>query len=83
MAKPKKKKDTVESYYLTPPQVSKRWRVLFNYRIRPGTLANWRSKKTGPKFVKPSKAIFYQLDDLRAWERKNGLRQQRHPVAND
>lgn len=31
------------------------------------TLASWRSTNQGPDFVKLGKAVFYRLDDIRAW----------------
>ncbi len=39
--------------------------------ITPGTLANWRSWKTGPKFTKlgdsPKSRIIYKESDLKKW----------------
>jgi len=31
------------------------------------TLEQWRFKKTGPKYYKPSKIIYYMKEDLDAW----------------
>lgn len=31
------------------------------------TLAEWRSKKTGPDFVKLGKKVMYRADDVKEW----------------
>jgi hypothetical protein len=36
-------------------------------RVKPETLANWRSKGRGPRYVKIGRACFYIRGDLAAW----------------
>jgi predicted DNA-binding transcriptional regulator AlpA len=31
------------------------------------TLATWRAEKTGPKPAKLGKAVFYRVEDIKAW----------------
>lgn len=35
------------------------------------TLAQWRSKEYGPHYVRVGKGIFYPLDELRGWLKRN------------
>ncbi len=37
--------------------------------VRPGTLANWRSERRGPKYHRPGggRVIRYRVDELIAW----------------
>lgn len=48
--------------YLTPDEVVARYRGIVSIR----TLSNWRSLRTGPKFVKIGKAVLYDEDELDA-----------------
>jgi predicted DNA-binding transcriptional regulator AlpA len=52
----------IEKRALTPRDVS------FMFGLSEGTLANWRCKRTGPRFYKagPRKVIYF-LADLDAW----------------
>lgn len=50
--------------YLKPKEVTKRW----NFAITPGTLANWRSQKKGPPFIRFGSRVLYPLDKLEKWE---------------
>ncbi len=34
------------------------------FSIAPGTLANWRSAKRGPKFYKAKRKVLYKLSEL-------------------
>jgi hypothetical protein len=34
------------------------------FSVSPGTLANWRSLKKGPRFYKVNRKILYKLEDL-------------------
>ena len=52
---------------LTPAEVARRW----NDAVTVGTLANWRSKREGPPFVKFGSRVRYPLEKLIAWEAKN------------
>ncbi len=36
------------------------------------TLAMWRSKGTGPQFIKPNGRVFYYQEDLDAWLTQGG-----------
>lgn len=53
--------------YLTPAELSVRLRGT----VTTGTLANWRSRGTGPRFIRAGKGILYPLDEVVAWERRN------------
>lgn len=53
--------------YLTPVELSKRW----NGAVTTGTLANWRSKGTGPTFAKFGSRVRYPLAKVMAWEIAN------------
>lgn len=37
------------------------------YDLDPGTLANLRSQRRGPKFFKVGRKIFYRPSDVEAW----------------
>jgi excisionase family DNA binding protein len=47
--------------YLTPEEVAKR------LQVSEGTLANWRSKRRGPPYMKRG-GILYPAEKLDAWE---------------
>jgi hypothetical protein len=55
--------------FLTPQQLAARW------ALRPATLAEWRVKGQGPRFLKPGHTpkarVRYRLDDIEDWERAN------------
>lgn len=53
--------------YLTPSQLSERW----NGAVTTGTLANWRSKGSGPAFAKFGSRVRYPLARVAAWEAVN------------
>lgn len=53
--------------FLTPHQLVKRW----NGVVTTGTLANWRSKRTGPTYTKLRGRILYAVSAVEEWERKN------------
>lgn len=50
--------------YLTPVEVSD----YFGGNINLQTLANWRSCKEGPPFIKAGGKVLYPLSFLKAWE---------------
>jgi hypothetical protein len=62
--------------FLTPQQLASRW------GLRPATLADWRVKGQGPRFLKPGRTlkarVRYRLDDIEAWEQAN---QHEHTAA--
>jgi len=60
---------------LTPEELAKRWRGAVNAT----TLANWRSRKKGPPYIKIGADIFYPVADLEAWEQANIVRPQQKP----
>ena len=57
--------------YLTTEELADR------LRRSPGTIANWRSKGQGPRFLRPSGGkrgrILYRLEDIDEWERSSLL----------
>lgn len=53
--------------YLTPSELSKRW----GGAVTKGTLANWRSKRKGPPFVKFGHSVRYRVDQVIGWEEQN------------
>ncbi|HEX5676759.1 MAG TPA: helix-turn-helix domain-containing protein [Alcanivorax sp.] len=50
--------------YLTPKEVSDRYKGSITVK----TLANWRTKKSGPKWTKIGGKILYRLDHILKWE---------------
>jgi excisionase family DNA binding protein len=40
-------------------------------RVSKGTLANWRNKGEGPRFVKFGRRVLYPESELAAFEQKN------------
>lgn len=52
--------------FLTEDEISDRYRGA----VSPGTLRNWRSKGSGPPFLKIGKSVLYPLEGLLAWERR-------------
>lgn len=58
---------TLDSKFLTPEEVSERYRG----GVSVGTLRNWRAMKIGPSFVKIGKAVLYPIGDLEAWDERN------------
>lgn len=59
-----------KKHYLTPEEVVDRYRGAMSIR----TLANWRSMRTGPKFLKIGKAVLYDAADLDAWDDRNTVK---------
>ena len=55
------------SDFLTPKELVSRWRGSVNIR----TLANWRAKKTGPKYIKAGRQILYDVKHVEQWEKEN------------
>ena len=56
----------IERRALTPRDVS------FMYGLSEGTLANWRYKRTGPRFYKAGqRKVIYFLNDLENWSKSN------------
>lgn len=53
--------------FLTAEQLARRWAGI----VTTGTLANWRSKRVGPQFVKLRGRVLYPLDRVTAWEAEN------------
>lgn len=52
----------MENINLTPAEVAQR------LRTTTGTLANWRVKGEGPKFIKSGKKVLYPIAELVAYE---------------
>jgi len=53
--------------FLTADELVKRWGNV----VTRGTLANWRSKRVGPPFVKLRARVVYPVPDLIEWEKQN------------
>lgn len=56
--------------YLTPDEVVERYRGMVSIR----TLANWRSLRQGPKYLRCGKAVLYDEDELDAWDHRNTVK---------
>jgi len=52
--------------YLSPHAIVARW----GHTVRLKTLKNRRSLGQGPRFVRIGRAVYYPLEDVRAYERK-------------
>lgn len=52
---------------LTPAELSARW----GDSVKETTLATWRSRGNGPKYVKCGGRVLYRLADIEAYEHKN------------
>lgn len=53
--------------FLTVEQLVARWKC----KVASATLATWRSRSQGPKFVKVGGRVLYRLADVIAYETKN------------
>ena len=51
----------LEQKYLNPKEVEK------FYRIKAGTLANWRNQGRGPGYIKYGRKILYPVTELEKW----------------
>lgn len=56
--------------YLTQDEVAERYRGLISVR----TLANWRSLKQGPRYLKCGKTVLYAEEELDAWDARNTIK---------
>jgi Helix-turn-helix domain len=56
-------------HLLTPTEVAARWRISVK------TLANWRTQKKGPHYIKlggnRNQRVFYTMDAVLGYERKS------------
>jgi hypothetical protein len=61
--------------FLTPKQLADRW------HLRDQTLANWRTARQGPPFIKIGSKVLYPVEGIHAYERLNQswLQQQASP----
>lgn len=50
--------------YLNAVELAARWKDA----VTTGTLANWRSQRRGPPFVKVGAKVLYPVDKLEQWE---------------
>ena len=57
----------MRTVYLTPDQLAARWQGT----VKIATLTTWRSRGTGPKFVKLGGRVVYREDDVLDYEKKN------------
>jgi len=53
--------------FLTPAQLLARWK----HSVTLATLATWRSRNTGPAYVKVGGKVLYRVSDVEAYEKKN------------
>lgn len=58
---------TSSADFLTVDQLAHRWLG----QVSKATLATWRSRGNGPKFLKVGGRVLYRLADITAWESKN------------
>lgn len=58
----------LEQKYLKPKEVEK------FYRIKVGTLANWRNQGRGPGYIKYGRKILYPITELEKWCRNYQIR---------
>ena len=58
---------TSSDEFLTPSQLVTRWKG----QVASATLATWRSRGNGPKFVKIGGRVLYRRSDVEAYEAKN------------
>lgn len=61
--------------HLTPEEAAAR------LRCSKGTLANWRVKGGGPRFLKIGRKVLYAVKELEAWESKLQKSSTCDPVA--
>lgn len=59
--------ETSSGDFLTPDQLVARWMG----QVASATLATWRSRGNGPRFVKVGGRVLYRTADVIAWEAKN------------
>lgn len=58
----------MQRQYLTPSETADR------LNVSSGTLANWRSRGTGPAYLKIGRKVSYAIVDLDAWADKNKIK---------
>jgi hypothetical protein len=58
-----------ESRLLTPQALIDRWQK----SITLVTLATWRSRKNGPRYIKIGGRVLYPLDGVEEWETKRTM----------
>lgn len=59
--------ETSSDDFLTPDALVARWMG----QVASATLATWRSRGNGPRFVKVGGRVLYRLADVLAYESKN------------
>jgi hypothetical protein len=68
VAKRRKSKLTANSsVFLTADELVARWKG----QVKASTLTTWRSRQTGPKFVKCGGRVLYPLAAVEDYEKKN------------
>lgn len=60
---------THEARLLTPQALIDRWQS----SITLVTLATWRSRKNGPRYIKIGGRVLYPLDGVEEWETKRTM----------
>jgi phosphatidylserine decarboxylase len=59
--------ETSSGEFLTVAALVDRWKG----QVATATLATWRSRNTGPAFVKVGGRVLYRLEDVEVYENKN------------
>ncbi len=59
--------ETSSGDFLTVDQLVDRWKA----QVTSATLATWRSRGNGPRFVKVGGRVLYRQSDVMAWEARN------------
>lgn len=54
--------------HMTPEQLAVR------YSVHTGTLANWRTRGCGPRYIKIGKQVLYAREDVLRWEEEQKKR---------
>lgn len=65
----------MEKRYLRAKEVVAR----YDGTIKLQTLANWRSQKSGPPYIKLGGYVMYPVDELEAWEAQRTIK----PLSKD
>jgi hypothetical protein len=58
------------SDFLTPAQLVKRWKGT----VTTATLSSWRSRNSGPAYIKIGGKVLYRVADVEAYEQTNTKR---------
>lgn len=65
-----KDQDT-EKDFISPDECLTTGQAAYELSVAPGTLQNWRSEGTGPKFFKHRHRVYYLKGDIQAYKEEN------------